>query len=309
MNHATDDRREPRADANEIVSDASPPTRPMYWSIRRELWEYRSIWIAPIVVSSLALVGFLVTAPGLPERARALSGPGDMESAHMTIHAPYAAAAMLALATAFLVGVFYSLEALQGERRDRSILFWKSLPVSDRTTVLSKASIPLVVLPLLVFVISAVLILIMVLVGTAVLLPGNRSDIGIMWANVEPFQSILAVLYTSIVVALWYAPIYGWLLLVSGSVRRTALLWSALPLVATVGIEKIVFNTTRFLFLLQSWVIGWFTRAFQASETTDLLGALAPVRFLSTPSLWIGLAFTAACLVAAMRFRRSRGPV
>ena len=176
----------------------------------------------------------------------------------MAIHAPYAAAAMLALATAFLVGVFYSLEALQGERRDRSILFWKSLPVSDRTTVLSKASIPLVVLPLLVFVISAVLILIMVLVGTAVLLPGNRSDIGIMWANVEPFQSILAVLYTSIVVALWYAPIYGWLLLVSGSVRRTALLWSALPLVAIVGIEKIVFNTTtRSLSLLQGLAIGW----------------------------------------------------
>ena len=49
--------------------------------------------------------------------------------------------------TTFIVGVFYCLDALHGERRDRSILFWKSLPVSDLTTVLSKASIPLVVLP------------------------------------------------------------------------------------------------------------------------------------------------------------------
>ena len=310
MNHATDDPREPRADANMIVPDALSATRPMYWSIRRELWEYRSIWIAPIVVSSVALIGFLVTIPGLPERARALSGPGDMESAHMAIHAPYAAAAMLALATAFVVGVFYSLEAMQGERRDRSILFWKSLPVSDRTTVLSKVSIPLVVLPLLVFVISAVMILIMVMVGTLVLLAGNRSHIGIMWANVEPFQSILAVLYTSIVVALWHAPIYGWLLLVSGSVRRTALLWSALPLVAIVGIEKIVFNTTtRSLALLQGLAIGWIERAYQSSAATNLLGALAPGRFLSTPSLWIGLAFTAVCLIAAVRLRRSREPV
>ena len=62
---------------------------------------------------------------------------------------PYNVAAGLLIMTAFLVGVFYCLDALHGERRDRSILFWKSLPVSDRTTVLSKASIPLVVLPLL----------------------------------------------------------------------------------------------------------------------------------------------------------------
>ena len=52
---------------------------------------------------------------------------------------------------AFIVSIFYSLETLHGERRDRSILFWKSLPVSDLTTVLSKASIPLVVLPLVGF--------------------------------------------------------------------------------------------------------------------------------------------------------------
>ena len=45
--------------------------------------------------------------------------------------------------TAMVVGLFYCLDALNGERRDRSILFWKSLPVSDTTAVLAKASIPL----------------------------------------------------------------------------------------------------------------------------------------------------------------------
>ncbi len=67
------------------------------------------------------------------------------------IEQPYTFAAGCIMATAFIVGVFYCLDALHGERRDRSILFWKSLPVSDLTTVLSKASIPLVVLPLLSF--------------------------------------------------------------------------------------------------------------------------------------------------------------
>ena len=74
------------------------------------------------------------------------------------------------LVVAFLVGIFYSLDALHGERRDRSILFWKSLPVSDLTTVLSKAVIPLVVLPLLVFAITVTLQFIMLMVSAAVLL-------------------------------------------------------------------------------------------------------------------------------------------
>ena len=59
--------------------------------------------------------------------------------------------------------MFYCLDALYGERRDRSILFWKSLPVSDLTTVLSKASIPIVVLPLLTFAVTVATQLIMLL--------------------------------------------------------------------------------------------------------------------------------------------------
>ena len=67
------------------------------------------------------------------------------------IEQPYDIAAMMMIFTAFIVGVFYCLDALHGERRDRSILFWKSLPVSDLTTVLSKAIIPLVILPVITF--------------------------------------------------------------------------------------------------------------------------------------------------------------
>jgi ABC-2 type transport system permease protein len=283
--------------------------RLFYWSLRRELWEYRSIWIAPIVVGVVGVIGFLVTTPGLPGRVRALAGPGDMETAHIAIHGPYGAAAILLLATAFVVGVFYCLEALQGERRDRSILFWKSLPVSDRMTVLSKASIPLVVLPLIAFAITSVMILFMVLVSTAVLLAGSRPDIALMWDHVQPFQFIVAVLYTAIAIALWHAPIYAALLLVSGTARRTALLWAALPLVAVPGIERLVFNSTRFVGFLKGLLLGWIPRAYRETSDTELLAALTPGRFLSTPSLWVGLAVAAALLVLAIRLRRSREPV
>ncbi len=72
-------------------------------------------------------------------------------------------AAMMMLFTVFIVGVFYCLDALHGERRDRSILFWKSLPVSDLTTVLSKITIPLVILPLIAFAFIVCVQLIMLL--------------------------------------------------------------------------------------------------------------------------------------------------
>ena len=117
-------------------------TRPFYWSVRRELWENRSIYIAPLIVAIVVLFGFLLSTIGLPERRRDVLLL-DPEKARAAIDMPYNVAAMMLIFTAFIVGIFYCLDALHGERRDRSILFWKSLPVSDLTTLLSKATIPL----------------------------------------------------------------------------------------------------------------------------------------------------------------------
>src|SRR5512132_415709 len=127
---------------------ASP--QPFYLSVWRELWENRSIYIAPILVAVVVLFGFLVSTIGLPERRREVLLL-DPVKARAAIEVPYNMAAIMLILTAFIVGVFYCLDALYGERRDRSILFWKSLPVSDLTTLLSKATIPLAVLPLVTF--------------------------------------------------------------------------------------------------------------------------------------------------------------
>src|SRR5919204_2461410 len=124
-------------------------TRPFYWSTCRELWENRSIYIVPLIVSAVELLGFAVSTNGLAERRRAVLLL-DPSKARAEIEVPYDVAAVMMILTVFIVGVFYCLDALYGERRDRSILFWKSLPVSDLTTLLSKAVIPLVVLPLLI---------------------------------------------------------------------------------------------------------------------------------------------------------------
>ncbi len=126
------------------------------------------------------------------------------------------------MGAAFIVGMFYCLDALHGERRDRSILFWKSLPVSDLTTVLSKASIPLVILPLLAFAITVVTQWIMLLLSSLVL-AGSGPSAGDAMEQLPLFQMSVMLLYHLVTVhVLWYAPIYAWFLLVSGWARRAA---------------------------------------------------------------------------------------
>ncbi len=117
-------------DARTAASAALSPTRPIYWSIRRELWESRSIYIAPLCVAAVFLFGFLISTISLPGKMRSLSA---LDPAHQrqAIAMPYDMAAGLLMLTAMLVGAFYCLDALHGERRNRSILFWKSLPVSE----------------------------------------------------------------------------------------------------------------------------------------------------------------------------------
>ena len=154
----------------------SAAPQPFYWSVRRELWENRSIYVAPILVAVVVLFGFLVSTIGLPERRREVLLL-DPAKARAAIEVPYNMAAIMLILTAFVIGVFYCLDALYGERRDRSILFWKSLPVSDRTTLLSKATIPLVILPLVTFVIVIATQLLMLLWTSVLLIAHGMSPV------------------------------------------------------------------------------------------------------------------------------------
>jgi hypothetical protein len=132
----------------QVVLPAASATRPVFWSVRRELWENRSIYIAPLAAAAVFMFGFLISLIWLPHSLREVLA---LDPAHQlaVLARQYSHAAMLLTLTAFLVGIFYCLDVLHGERPDRSIRFWKSLPVSDLTPVLSQASLPLVVLPAL----------------------------------------------------------------------------------------------------------------------------------------------------------------
>src|SRR5216110_772357 len=280
-------------------------TRPLYWSVWREVWENRSIYIAPLAVAVVVLFGFMIITYGLPERRRGVLSMGPATQPAL-IRDSYDAAAMMLIFTVFIAGVFYCLDALYGERRDRSILFWKSLPVSDLTSVLSKASIPLVILPLVTFVIIVATHFVMLLLSSAVLL-GSGLNVATLWTQLSFVQMSLLLLYHLVTVhALWPAPIYAWLLLVSGWARRAAFLWAVLPLLAIGVFEKIVFHTSHFAAMMGNRMSGGGAEAFTVPGTfpMDPMTHLTPGNFLSSPDLWIGLAIAAAFLAAAVRLRR-----
>jgi ABC-2 type transport system permease protein len=286
-------------------------TRPMYWLVRRELWENRSIYVAPLAVAALFMVGFLISTIFLPGRMRAASALGPMEQ-HKLVAQPHFIAAGLMMLTTVVVGVFYCLDALHGERRDRSILFWKSLPVSDLTTVLSKVITPVVILPLVTFGITVVMQWIMLLVSTAVLI-GSGLSVATLWTHASLFQTWLMLLYHLLTVhGLWYAPIYGWLLLVSAWARRAPFLWAGLPLLAIAVVEKIAFNTFHFGALVANRMLGGGGGSddfMTGSFSMDPLMHFTPAQFLASPGLWIGLAIAAAFLLAAAQLRRYQGPI
>ena len=285
-------------------------TKPFWWSVRRELWENKALYIAPLIVAVVELFGFAVSTIGMPERRRAVLMLDEARQKAM-ISQPYDVAAMMLIFTAFIVGVFYCLDALYGERRDRSILFWKSLPVSDVTTVLAKFTVAMVVLPLITFVAVVATQFIMMIWSSIVLLPGGMA--GTTWTRFNLFQQSFILIYGLIAIALWHAPIYGWTLLVSGFVRRAALLWAVLPLIAISVVEKIAFNTSHFASMLFKRLTGFAPAAFdfsvQGAPTADSLTQSTPIKFLATPDLWIGLAFAAVFVITAIRLRRYGGPI
>ena len=311
-------------------------TRPFYWSVRRELWENRSIFVAPLAVAAVILFGGLVGVIVGPHTKATLhatttvvqNGSAVTHSAQLAAAMtpgqraalaaiPYDFVALALIVTLFLVAVFFSLGALHNERRDRSILFWKSLPVSDLTTVLAKAIVPLAVLPPVAFAITLATQLVMLLMNTASLAAHGKS-VADLWAQAPLVSMPLLVAYALATLTLWWAPVYAWLMLISGWAKRAPFLWAVLPPLLLALAEKLALNTDQVWSLIVYRLMGGFQQAFVV-PTQDAIKAgtafpnglpqLDPGKFVSTPALWVGLAVAAALFAACVGLRRRGDPI
>jgi ABC-2 type transport system permease protein len=284
--------------------------RPFHWSVRREIWENRTTWMVPLAVAALVLFSNFVRMFHLSRRMSALALL-DAEKQRAGVMMPFSMAASVLLLTGFLLAMFYCVEALHGERRDRSILFWKSMPVSDRTTVLSKAFIPFVFLPLYCCVLALLVQFCILMMSTLALL-GDRAGLALLWTRQPLIQMTFVMFYGVTAHVLWFAPIYGWLLVVSAWARRMPLLWAILPFFTLGVLERMTMGTTYVGSLLKYRVVGAMSEAFAtgaAMKPVSRLMQLDPIRFLCSSGLWLGLLFAAVCLVIAVRLRRDREPI
>lgn len=285
--------------------------RRFYWSLRRELWETRSIYLGPLGVGGIVLIGFFIALVQLPARVRAAQALGEPQLQGV-VEQPYVIAAIILMSVDLAIAVFYSIDALYGERRDRSVLFWKSMPVSDVTAVLAKAAIPIVVLPLATFV-ATVAVQTVMLLSSSLAFAAAGLSVSIAWQHVSLFD-IWRINFGHLVAfhGLWYSPLYAWLLLASAWATRVPFLWAALPPVAIAIVERVAFNSSRFQTLLLEQFLGSSDISGSGSHMTmtmDMLSSGHLDELLLSRGMAFGLMVTALLLFGAVQLRRHRGPM
>lgn len=305
---------------------AAHAVRPLYWSVRRELWENRAVYLAPLAVAAVIVAAFTYASHGLVHGLQVASGLAPALQVQVTAHGvttvkdprqmarfalmlPYFGSCAAILGTAVVVGVFYSLGALYGERRDRSVLFWKSLPVSDTTTVLSKAAVPFLLLPAIAIVVIFALQLLLLAIS-AVVLAANGLSFGLLWSRLE-LPVIWALFpYAVVTSAIWWAPVIGWLLLVSAWAKRMTFVWAVAPPLAVSLFERLAFGTGYAWRFVKSRITGGDI-AFgpHPEHSLPTLDQFRPLQFLADPGVWGGLLVFAGLLAACVWLRRRRDPI
>lgn len=224
------------------------PNQTMKWLIRREMWEHKGgALYAPLIAGAITLlltmlataitqwdVGFDVKGVDLHTLMTTMARQNP-EEAGQVLAKNYLALALPVFIPLGFVVFFYSLAAMHDERKDRSILFWKSLPVSDQATVASKAIFALIVAPL----ITAGLAFGFACLGLLWAL-GYASIQGVhLWGVVFSQQELYWVpfqlFYLVPVYALLALPTVGWLMLMSASVRSPFLWGVGMPLALLVA--------------------------------------------------------------------------
>lgn len=290
------------------MSTATASVRRFVWSVRRELWETRSIYLGPFGVGVIILIGFFIALVPMPSRLRAAQALGGAEL-RAAIEQPYVIAAIILMTVDLAIAVFYCVDALYGERRDRSVLFWKSLPVSDATAVLAKAAIPIVVLPLVTFA-ATVAVQTVMLISSAIVLAAAGLSASLVWQHVSLFD-IWRINFGHLVAfhGLWYSPLYAWLLLASAWATRVPFLWAALPPVAVAIVERVAFNTRHVQTLMLDQFLGGADISNPEGHLTmtmDMLSSGSLGELLLSRGMGIGLAVSVLFLFGAMQLRRYR---
>ena len=287
------------------------------WLIRREFWENRAIWLIPAVLGGLLILASLFGG-------YQVLGAVDLSTVRSVVQAGALDGMILIAVTFFVVMSIYStwylLDCLYADRKDRSILFWKSMPISDTITVVSKLGTALILVPLVYFAFADLTTLMMAFIISVRTSSSIGSSLwrGDLWLQIQALW-----LYLIVTTAIWYLPIAAWLLVVSAWAKRAVMLWSILPPLALVLAERVFLGTNVLAGQLAARLGGYLSHAFQydpraANWVTTEIGhdtintPVSVSRFLnaggffSSPETWIGAAVGVALIVCAIQLRMRR---
>ncbi len=324
------------------------PTHKLKLLLRREFWEHKGgffwapIWAGGIslLLTLMALIFGEVKMRGESASAMKINGqvmingldlrlitekmsPEDVQKLADGISLSTASAMFWPLLVLGFVVFFYCLGSLYDERKDRSVLFWKSLPVSDRDTVLSKAISALLVAPAIATGIGVACMISFLLLLSVFVLIHHGNPLVLLWSPGNLLANAGVVAAALPIYALWALPSAGWLLLCSAWSKSKPFLWAIMiPVFAGVFISW--FDLMNLFNLDSSWfwknvvahLLGgvfpgtWFTvmdlEGVKPSHLDHLAVLKAMYSVLASPQLWIGAGAGIAMIAAATRLRRWR---
>jgi ABC-2 type transport system permease protein len=276
---------------------------------RREFWEHRGLWITPVAAAGLLLLAALFGAMSIDngDGVHVSVGSGAPDGAGNQI----GAVSLIGLSTsiglfAAIVSVIYLLDCLFAERKDRSILFWKSLPTSDAETVLTKLGVVLVLVPLLVMALAVVLQPILSGIAAMRFAPLRPYVGDLLLGSLTALPHLLGLW---IIATLWYAPVATYLMLASVLARRTPILYAVIPPVALGVAERVMLGTSHVFRFVGERLFPWPRQGGLFVQTDR--GGVPHLsgdwwKMFGEPGLWLGVIAAAALAYAVIRLRRYR---
>lgn len=311
--------------------------------LKREFWENRGGFLrAPVTVSivfaAITLMAWIwaevtvgrtgIKIDNLPLETIAAQAGDHMDDIGIFFNGGMVVLSMVMQMVLAVVLFFYLLGALYDDRRDRSVLFWKSMPVSDTATVASKIVSAVIVAPVLAFGATVLLHLSLLAILSLMLMFHGLNPMTLVWGPAEPLRIWVQLLLTIPVHALWVLPTVGWLLLVSSFARSKPILWAILPPMA-VGLLLGWFQVLRTFAIPSSWywqhVFGRILASFlpgswgndglglqfglnisHKSDITQVMSWEVLGNALANPELWAGVVAGAAMIAGSVYFRSTR---
>jgi ABC-2 type transport system permease protein len=298
--------------------------------VRREMWEHRAFWLVPTVVASLCTLmllraGFEVLGDDhAADIAKANVKIAEKIELGSFLDRTDAAATMFAGSGAIFgiimgfVCFFYLLDSLYSDRRDRSVLFWRSMPVTDRETVFAKLLTGTVFGPLATL---CVLLASFVVWSGVVAMFGAAVGFDYWWLGLNPLawaEAFLMLLGVHLGLMLVVAPFVGWILLASSWAPRAPFLWAFLPPLGLALFEEMFLDSNRFIKMIGHHFEILVPQIFEVNSMRDVAiqgdgykVSIGPAfelsaAYLAEPRLWAGLVLGAAFVAGAIWMRRYR---